>query len=51
MTGEGVVQTIVEVMFDVKYAELCQLMNDCAEYIGDGASVEMHTSKIRTVKE
>lgn len=51
MSGEGVIKTINEVMPDLVYAELCRLMNACVEYIGNGASVEMYTSKIRTVKE
>jgi hypothetical protein len=51
MSGDGVIQVINEAKTDAVYAELCRLMNDCAEYIGDGASVEMYTSKIRTVKE
>lgn len=51
MDGCGVVQTINEVHADSVYVELCQLMNACAEFIGNGASVEMYTSKIRTVKE
>lgn len=51
INGEGVVKTINEVMPDGVYAELCRLMNACVEYIGNGASVEMYTSKIRTVKE
>jgi hypothetical protein len=46
-----VVQTINEVMPDATYAELCRLMNACVEYIGNGASVEMYTSKIKTIKE
>lgn len=51
MDGVGVVQTTNEVMTDGVYAELCRLMNACVEYIGNGASVELYTSKIRTVKE
>ena len=51
MRGEGVIQTGNEVMPDGVYAELCRLMNACVAFIGNGASVEMYTSKIRTVKE
>jgi hypothetical protein len=51
MDGCGVIQTINEVMPDATYAELCRLMNACVEYIGNGASVEMYTSKIKTIKE
>lgn len=51
MDGCGVVQTINEVHTDSVYVELCRLMNACAAFIGNGVSVEMYTSKIRTVKE
>lgn len=51
MDGSGVIQTTNEVTHDATYTELCRLMNACVEYIGNGASVEMYTSKIRTVKE
>lgn len=51
MDGCGVVQVINEIATDGVYVELCRLMNACVEYIGNGASVEMYTSKIRTVKE
>lgn len=49
--GECVVQTINEVMPDGVFVELCMLMNACVEYIGNCTSVEMYSSKIRTVKE
>lgn len=51
INGKGVVQTFNEVEPDGVYVELCRLMNACVEYIGNGASVEMYTSKIRKVKE
>lgn len=51
MDGCGVVQTTNDVMTDAVYAELCHLMNACVKYIGNGASVEMYTSKIKTIKE
>jgi hypothetical protein len=51
MDGSGVIKTSNEVMPDATYSELCRLMNACVEYIGNGTSVEMYASKIRTVKE
>lgn len=51
MSGCGVVQVINEISIDEVYGELFQLMDACAKYIGNGALVEMYSSKIRTVKE
>lgn len=51
MDGCGVVQVINELATDGVYTELCRLMNACVEYVGNGTSVEMYTSKIRPVKE
>jgi hypothetical protein len=51
MDGCGVIQVINETTADGVYNEFCRLMNACVEFIGNGASVEMYTSKIRTVKE
>lgn len=51
MDGCGVIQTINEVMPDSVYAELCRLMNAYVEYISNDTSVEMYTSKIKTIKE
>lgn len=51
MNGDCVIRVINEVPTDYVYAEFCRIMNACAAFIGNGASIEMHTSRVKTIKE